>query len=244
MEALAQPRSAAPAPNATVTGVSPSEPETDRNQRAVPVGQGTAEPDLPTGGWRPEPFQRDARPLPDEREWLGRLRDGDAAAFARLYERHWAGVHRLLTRLLADGDLAGDVAQEAFVQLYRQPPDGEVPLRPWLYRVAINRGYNALRSDRRRRRREDAVATDPLLSDSGDGQANEAANRADEREAVRRVLAKLPERQRECLVLRTEGLSYAELAVALNVAPGSVGTILARAERAFKEAYLAQRGGM
>jgi RNA polymerase sigma-70 factor, ECF subfamily len=58
------------------------------------------------------------------------------------------------------------------------------------------------------------------------------------------VLLRLPERQRECLALRAEGLSYAEIAAALGVAPGSVGTLLARAERAFKEAYATQRGGM
>jgi RNA polymerase sigma-70 factor (ECF subfamily) len=61
---------------------------------------------------------------------------------------------------------------------------------------------------------------------------------------VRRVLLQLPERQRECLALRAEGLSYAEIAGVLGLAPSSVGTLLARAERAFKDTYLAQRGGM
>ncbi|HEV2124294.1 MAG TPA: sigma factor-like helix-turn-helix DNA-binding protein, partial [Chloroflexota bacterium] len=104
-------------------------------------------------------------------------------------------------------------------------------------------GYNALRSDKRRRAREDAASLSDPASAQGTSLAEEA-NRAEERDLVRRTLLRLPERQRECLALRAEGLSYAEIAGALEVAPGSVGTLLARAERAFKETYLAQRGGM
>ena len=190
-------------------------------------------------------FAADTRPTMEERALLERVRQGDELAFARLFEQHWEGVHRLLARLLGDADAAGDMAQEVFVQLFRRPPEpGETPLRAWLYRVAVNRGYNALRSERRRRTREDAVARDPSLPASGDAGVLEEANRAEERDVVRRALVRLSDRHRECLVLRAEGLSYAEVAAALGVAPGSVGTLLARAERAFKETYLAQRGGM
>ncbi len=186
---------------------------------------------------------RDAEPSIEERDLLARLRDGDDLAFARLYEQHWDAVYYVLARLTGDGDLAGDVAQEVFVQLYRKPPETGAPLRAWLCRVAVNRGYNALRSDKRRRTREDAAARDPAIV-TVDPASTEEANRAEERDAVRRVLLRLPERQRECLALRAEGLSYAEVAAALGVAPASVGTLLSRAERAFKEAYVAQRGGM
>jgi RNA polymerase sigma-70 factor (ECF subfamily) len=192
-------------------------------------------------------FERDARPVREEQDLLERMRAGDEQAFAHLFERHWDGVSRMLVRLIGDRDAAGDVAQDVFVQLYRRPPLGEdVPLRAWLLRVALNRGYNAIRADKRRRTREDTVARDP----SGSGVAEddvdlvEAANRAEERDAVRRALVRLPERQRDCLTLRAEGLSYAEIAAALGLAQGSVGTLLARAERAFKAEYLAQRGGM
>ncbi len=191
---------------------------------------------------------RDARPSPEEVDLLARLRGGDDAAFSRLFETHWDAVVRLVARLVGDADQAVDLAQEVFVQLYRNPPEADdAPLRAWLYRVAINRGYNALRSERRRRRREAAAARDPITGGAEGASADtlaEAANRAEERDAVRRVLLQLPARQRECLLLRAEGLSYAEIAAALGIAPGSIGTILARAERAFKQAYLAQRGGM
>ena len=214
--------------------------------RDIP-GWPPGQPDRPDAGLggRPVPppraqdFTRDASPSLEEQDLLARLRRGDDLAFARLYEQHWNTVQRLLARVLGDADLAGDVAQDVFVQLYRRPPDGSAPLRAWLCRVAVNRGYNALRSDRRRRTREDAVARDPSDTTSVD-----AANQAEERDLVRRALLALSERQRDCLTLRSEGLSYAEMAAALGVAPGSVGTLLARAERAFKEAYVAQRGGM
>lgn len=187
---------------------------------------------------------QDARPNIEEQDLLARVHAGDELAFARLFERHWDGVHRILARLLGDVEQAGDLAQDVFVQLYRRPPEAEgVPLRAWLYRVAVNHGYNALRSDKRRRAREDAASLSDPASVLGTSLAEEA-NRAEERDLVRRTLLRLPERQRECLALRAEGLSYAEIAGALGLAPGSVGTLLARAERAFKDAYLAQRGGM
>jgi RNA polymerase sigma-70 factor (ECF subfamily) len=211
-------------------------------------GDGRVAPDGTPVPPPPGGMIRDARPPVEERDLVSRLRDGDEVAFARLYEQHWPTVHRLLARLTGDADLAGDVAQEVFVQLYRQPPHPEAPLRAWLCRVAVNRGYNALRSARRRRAREDSAARDPsengMAAEALDPASIEEVNRAEERDAVRRVLVRLPERQRECLALRAEGLSYAEIAGALGVAPGSVGTLLARAERAFKEAYVAQRGGM
>jgi RNA polymerase sigma-70 factor, ECF subfamily len=195
---------------------------------------------------RVDGFERDARPLPEEQELLLRVRAGDEGAFARLFERHWDAVCRLLVRLTGDADAAGDLAQEVFVQLYRKPPVNEdVPLLAWLYRVALNRGYNALRADRRRRTREENVAHDPAGGPAGaPASLEEIANRAEERDAVRRALVQLPERQRDCLILRAEGLSYAEIAAAVGVAPGSVGTLLARAERAFKAEFLARRGGL
>ncbi|PMP85558.1 MAG: RNA polymerase subunit sigma-24, partial [Roseiflexus castenholzii] len=60
---------------------------------------------------------------------------------------------------------------------------------------------------------------------------------AEERDQVRAALATMPQRQAHLLLLRHAGLSYAEVAAVLNLAPGSVGTLLARAERAFVAAF-------
>ena len=99
-------------------------------------------------------------------------------------------------------------------------------------RVALNRGYNALRGQRRAQQRITRLAEPPVQIDP---QAELA--RAEDRTLVRAVIAKLPERQGQLLLLRYAGLSYAEIAGALELAPASVGTLLARAERAFEAAY-------
>jgi RNA polymerase sigma-70 factor (ECF subfamily) len=69
-----------------------------------------------------------------------------------------------------------------------------------------------------------------------------AAIKHDERDRVRQVLAALPSQQAQLLVLRYAGLAYKELAQALDVAPTSIGTLLARAERAFEVRYRATAG--
>jgi RNA polymerase sigma-70 factor (ECF subfamily) len=61
--------------------------------------------------------------------------------------------------------------------------------------------------------------------------------RLEDQAEVRRALAEVPERQRECLLLRHSGFSYAEIAATLDIAVGSVGVLLARAEHAFRASY-------
>jgi RNA polymerase sigma-70 factor (ECF subfamily) len=98
--------------------------------------------------------------------------------------------------------------------------------------VALNRGYNALRGQNRAQRRIERLAAAPAQVDP-----HVELQRAEERARVRAVLARLPERQGKLLLLRHAGLSYAEIAASLEIAPGSVGTLLARAERAFLALY-------
>lgn len=167
-------------------------------------------------------------------EVLERMRHGDEAAFEELFLRHYAQVYRVLYHLLANRQEAEDLVQETFLTLLRQPPPPrtEVPLPAWLCRVALNRGYNVLRSDRRERARlprlvEPDTQVDPQVE----------SQRREDRRRVRATLAELPERQSSLLLLRYAGLSYAEIATVLEVASGSVGTLLARAERAFMSAY-------
>ena len=99
-------------------------------------------------------------------------------------------------------------------------------------RVALNRGYNLLRGERRERARIERLADSPAQTDP---QAE--LLRAEDRARVRAVLARLPERHAKLLLLRHAGLSYAEVAAIVEIAPGSVGTLLARAERAFLNEY-------
>jgi RNA polymerase sigma-70 factor (ECF subfamily) len=99
-------------------------------------------------------------------------------------------------------------------------------------RVALNRGYNALRGERRERARIERLAEPAVQLDP-----HAELLRAEERARVRATLARLPDRQGKLLLLRHAGLAYAEIAAALELSPGSIGTLLARAERAFLAAY-------
>lgn len=155
---------------------------------------------------------------------------------------HYDQVYGVLIRLLGNREEAEDLTQETFLRLYRSrfPAGQEHNLGGWLYRVATRLGYNALRSRRRRLQHEQALAQTALAERASDPMdLADVAALAEERQRVRAVLAELPERQAQLLLLRHLGLSYKELAAALDVAPGSVGTLLARAEQAFEARYRA-----
>lgn len=166
------------------------------------------------------------------------LRAGHAAAFEQLFERHYGRVYYVLYRLVADR--ADDLAQEVFLQLYHRPPSAsDTDLSAWLFRVATNLGYNALRTGERqqRYRRIFGALTRGLGWHHAEPDPQVAIERKEEQERVRSTLASLRKRQASLLVLRYSGLSYREIADALAISPRSVGTLLARAERSFKESY-------
>lgn len=159
------------------------------------------------------------------------------ATFERLFRHYYGPVRQLLARMLGD-EAADDIAQETFLALYHHPPQprmDEDAIRAWLFRVALNRGYNALRA--RRRSAANLAEMDVEIPGSTPDPEAEAL-RGEERERVRAALVMLPERQAKLLLLRQqEGLKYAEIAAILDVAPGSIGTLLVRAERAFQLAW-------
>jgi RNA polymerase sigma-70 factor (ECF subfamily) len=161
-------------------------------------------------------------------------------ALEEAFEAYWSPVCRVLYRLLGDWDEAEEQALEVFYRLHRRPPRDRDRLRSWLYRVATRAGLNALRARSRRRRYEQEAGILRLQQASLDPAVE--IERRDQGRRVRRVLAELRPRQAQLLILRYSGLSYAELADAMNVAPGSVGTMLARAERAFERRYRAMEG--
>ncbi len=160
--------------------------------------------------------------------------------FEALFRQHWGRISRVLACLVGDPDEAQDLSLEAFWRLYRRPPTHACEVGGWLYRVATNLGYNWLRA-RRRRIQYEAEAGRDFLTESTPPGPDEAQETAALRARVQTVLAELSEREAQILTLRYSGLSYAEVAAALGVAPGSVGTLLARAEAAFEQAWV-ERG--
>jgi RNA polymerase sigma-70 factor (ECF subfamily) len=182
---------------------------------------------------------------------LERIRQGDTASFETLFYRHYDRVYGLLFRLVGSRGEAEDLSQEAFLKLYGHAfgkrPLAKNPFRSgqeqnisaWLYRVATNLGYDALRSRSRRQQRDTLLVPDP----QGDPGAEKEVERREERTAVRAALARLTQRQVQLLLLRQMDFSYAECAAVCGVAPGSVGTLLSRAARDFREAYEEVVGG-
>ena len=170
---------------------------------------------------------------------LSRVRQGDESSFDELFLRYYGRIYEALFRLTGDAAQADDLAQETFIRLYRRPPEAagrEHNVGGWLYRVAVNLGYNALRAARRRTVYELAAEREA----PADPEA--MTERHEERLRVRAALAELPPQQAQLLMLRHAGLSYKELAEALDVAPASIGALLARAERVFEARYRAIAG--
>lgn len=170
---------------------------------------------------------------------LDALRSGDEAAFEEIFRRYYATVYTVLLRITGSPEEAEDLAQEVFLRLYERPlaADAGDNIGGWLYRVASNSGFNAVRSRRRLRHRLLRWARlERPVAKSASSVASEVERSADA-EAVRQTLAKLSERDRTALVLRHSGVSYAEIAEALGVKTNAVGTILVRAERALRKRY-------
>jgi RNA polymerase sigma-70 factor (ECF subfamily) len=166
------------------------------------------------------------------------------ARFEALFERFYPDLFGLVYRVLGDRMAAEDILQDTFVKLsddepLQQRPEPEVGA--WLRRVAVNLAFNRTRAETRSRARMQKVGLVELISDTDqDDSPPDVVLRLEEQAAVRRALAELPEHQRECLLLRHAGFSYAEIAATVGIAVGSVGVLLARGEQAFRATYRRQ----
>jgi len=159
----------------------------------------------------------------------------------RLFRTHHAALVRYLARRLGDRDWAEEVAQETFLRALRQ--ESITNERAWIFTVANNLVRDDARKDARRRRhltllqaRESERVAEPEPT---------SLEMAQDRMLARNAVNTLAERDRLALLMREEGLDYTEIAAALGLSVGSIGTTLARARRRLVEAYeaLQQAGG-
>ena len=156
----------------------------------------------------------------------------------RLFRSYNVPLVRYLTRRLGDRDWAEEVAQETFLRALRQDRiDNE---RAWLFAVATNLVRDEARKDARRRRHL-ALLAERERAEGPAEQEPTTLERAQEAAMARRAVDALAERDRLALLMREEGLSYEEIAVALELSPGSVGTTLSRARRRLVEVYEEQQ---
>ena len=151
----------------------------------------------------------------------------------RLFRTYNQPLVRYLTRRLGDRDWAEEVAQETFVRALRQKTiENE---RAWLFAVATNLVRDEARKDLTRRKHLALLAEEE--KDSAVEPRETTIERAQEAALARKAIDALAEKDRLALLMREEGLDYNEIAEALELSPGSVGTTLSRARRRLVESY-------
>lgn len=170
---------------------------------------------------------------PDE-DLVRRVGEGDPAAIQAMVARKLPRMLSLARRMLGDAAEAEDVAQEAMLRAWRQAPrwtPGQARFDTWLHRVGLNLCY-----DRLRRRRE--IATDVLPDGVDDGPAPDRGLLAAETGArVEAALARLPERQREAIVLcHYQELGNIEAAALMEISVEALESLLSRGRRALRSA--------
>ena len=152
--------------------------------------------------------------------------------FRAQYER----IARVIGRVVRDPARAEELAVEVFLKLWRNRRAQGDKAEGWLYRAAVRTGLDELRRQTRRTRYERLLgfATAPT--------PEEICAATQEQQRVRLVLCLIKPGQAELLLLRCDGFSYDELASALDLNPASVGTLLSRAQQAFRKEYIKRYG--
>jgi RNA polymerase sigma-70 factor (ECF subfamily) len=154
-------------------------------------------------------------------------------AFEALFVTEYPRVVGVANRVLADRAEAEDVAQEVFLDFHRHHSPTAPYAAAWLHRAAWHAALNRVRGRRRRERREHLDAAGERR-DGWSDDPQRIAERNYDRDVVRSAMRKLPARAAGVLALRYSGLTYAEVAEAMGIGVGQVGTVLRRAEARLK----------
>ena len=160
--------------------------------------------------------------ISNEPDWIACAQQGDRQAFGELVELHRPGVINVVYRMCGDPQLAEEAAQEAFIRAWQniRRYNPRFHFRNWVYRIALNVALDVLR----RRKETTDIATEPLAAG---GESPEASVERKERaEQVRQAVLAVSPASRAVLVLREyEGLTYQEIAEALDI---PIGTVMSR----------------
>lgn len=161
----------------------------------------------------------------------------DSSGFETIFAAHYEPTARAIARIIRDRGRAEELAVDAFWKLLKNPKAQREQAGGWLHRTAVRLALDELRRKARRQRYERVLAwmgrtptPDELFSAS------------QEQGRVRLVLASMAARQAELLLLRHDGASYDELASSLHLNIASVGTLLSRAQQAFRKEYVKRYG--
>ena len=177
-----------------------------------------------------------------DRQLVERAQRGDKRAFELLVEKYQRKLGRLLSRFIRDPAEVEDVTQEAFIKAYRALPNfrGDSAFYTWLYRIAINTAKNAVVS-RDRSPIEYNIDRNDATEESYDMQGRMKDSETPEglvltdeiRSTVNAAIEALPEDLRTAIVLRElDGLSYEDIAAAMDCPVGTVRSRIFRAREA------------
>ncbi len=180
----------------------------------------------------------------DDHELVEACRSGDRRAFQILYERYERKVYSVAYGFLRSQEDALDVVQEAFIKVYRYLPnfEGQSSFYTWLYRIVANLCIDHLRrntrkkdvefDDRLRHDGEQESAPSDLLPPSALGNPSDAVENKEILSAVEASLHHLSDKHRAVIVMRElQGLSYADMAKAMNCSKGTIMSRLFHARR-------------
>jgi RNA polymerase sigma-70 factor (ECF subfamily) len=163
-------------------------------------------------------------PLLADEDLISLAGDGDAQAFAVLYDRHSRAAYSLAYRMMNGRQAAEDLAQDAFLKVWRAATSYGADrggVRTWILSIVHNRGIDQLRSHATRRRTQDKVETSAARSQPSEAFAETWRN--SQREQVREALNTLPQEQLKILELAYfSGYTHMEIAENLDVPLGTV----------------------
>lgn len=155
-----------------------------------------------------------------------------------IFRAHYERIARVIGRVIHDQARAEELAVEVFLKWWRNPRSHGEQAEGWLYRTSVREALDELRRQARRSRFERLfhVIREPPPTPEHLYAVNI------EQQRVRTVLGVLNRRHAELLLLRSQGLSYQEIAVSLQVNPGYAGSLVSRAQQAFRKEYLKRYG--
>lgn len=172
----------------------------------------------------------------DTAEGAGRLKL-DSSGFETIFAAHYEPTARAIARIIHDQGRAEELAVDAFWKLLNNPKAQREQAGGWLYRTAVRLALDELRRKARRQRYERV-----LVWIGQTATPDELFSASQEQGRVRMVLASIAPRQAEILLLRYDGASYDELASSLHLNSSSIGTLLSRAQQAFRKEYVKRYG--
>jgi RNA polymerase sigma-70 factor (ECF subfamily) len=182
----------------------------------------------------------------DEKGWIVRAREGDAAAFEAIYNRYERRLYAFIYRLMGNPEDAYDLTQDTFVKAYQALPRTapDLNLSAWLHRIASNACMDVLR--RRKLIRwlpwetfDTNPAMEPAASDDPEGEFNQAETS----EEVQVILNKLSPKHRTALILKEfQGMSGDEIGEVMGLTRSAVKSLLFRAREEFRQVYLKHYG--